>query len=144
MVKRTFSALLREARQHDDYWVQWIVSEFTEDLCRRMDSLGLSRTGFAHKINDSPAYVTKVLRGEENLTARSMAKLARAVGCVVRIHLSPVGTYGVWLDLGDGAVRKPIAATNFDAVAFSDDPGSVPAQVAPSSHGAGSTVGVTG
>lgn len=128
MAKATVRALLQEARQHADYWEHWIVSEFTEDLCRRMDAIGLSRAGFARKIGDSPAYVTKVLRGEENLTAKSMAKLARAVNCVVRIHLAPVGMYGVWINLGEGPSTS-FAAGNQTGVAFPGEPGAVVAQV---------------
>jgi len=127
MAKATIASLLKEARQHDDYWEHWIVSEFTEDLCRRMEVLGLSRAGFARNTGDSPAYVTKVLRGEANLTARSMAKLARAVGCVVRIHLAPVGTYGVWISLGEGTPVSS-AAGNQSGVAFPSEPGTSPAR----------------
>jgi len=127
MAKATIKALLQDARQHDDYWEHWIVSEFTEELCRRMDTLGLSRTGFARKIDNSPAYVTKVLRGEENLTAKTMARLARAVGCVVRIHLVPVGTYGVWIDLGEGIAAS--VAGNQSGVAFPGQTGAPVAQV---------------
>src|SRR5687768_2803539 len=117
---RSIKATLEEARRHDDYFEEWIVSEFTEELSRRMEVLGLNRTAFATKIDSSPAYVTKVLRGEENLTAKTMAKLARAVGTVVRVHLAPPGSYTVWIDWGNAEFATPVSAANMSAVAFGE------------------------
>lgn len=131
----TIQVLLREVRQHDDYWEEWIVSDFTEELCRRMEVLGVSRKGLAERINSSPPYVTKVLRGEDNLTAKTMAKLARAVGSVVRVHLAPVGTYTVWLDMGGREIKQP-DATTLAVVAFESDQ---PKQVRMSLQSAAST-----
>lgn len=109
---KTITAMLRESARHEDFWQQWLISDFTEELARRMDVLRMSRTAFAEKIGSTPPYVTRVLRGEENLTAATMSKLARAVGSVVRAHLAPLGTYSVWLDLSDsdrgrGAPGRP-------------------------------------
>lgn len=116
-------AILRQAARHDDYWQQWLISDFTEELARRLDVLKMSRTAFAEKIGAAPPYVTRVLRGEENLTAATMSKLARAVGSVVRIHLAPLGTYSVWLDLSDSYPQKPpILAANCSTEAFDAPP----------------------
>jgi transcriptional regulator with XRE-family HTH domain len=133
------NAMLREARSHDDYWVQWIVSDFTEELCRRMDVLGISRKALAQRIKKSPPYVTKVLRGEQNLTAKSMAQLARAVQSVVRVHLAPTEAYTVWLDLGESDISHPSPAANLDDVVFS---GERPTAVQMSLHSAMSATDV--
>jgi transcriptional regulator with XRE-family HTH domain len=136
----TIKAMLREARRHDDYWVQWIVSDFTEELCRRMEALGISRKGLADRIQKSPPYVTKVLRGEQNLTAKSMARLARAVQSVVRVHLAPADTYTVWLDMGDSGAQQSRPAANLEDVVF---PGGHTAPVQMSFHGAMNAADVT-
>jgi ribosome-binding protein aMBF1 (putative translation factor) len=47
-----------------------------------------TRKDFAASINASPAWVTKVLRGDVNLTIETMAKLAAAVGWELRIAVS--------------------------------------------------------
>ncbi|MBI2207163.1 MAG: helix-turn-helix transcriptional regulator [Candidatus Rokubacteria bacterium] len=117
---KSIRSILEEARRHDDYYEHWIVSDFTEELCRRMEARGLTRKSFAEAIGSSRAYVTKVLSGEENLTAKTMAKLARAVGSVVRVHLSPVGTYTVWLDV-PGSLPQPAMTSNMSsAVNYGD------------------------
>lgn len=120
---KVVTGMLREAARHDDFWQQWLISDFTEELARRMDVLRMSRTAFAEKIGARPPYVTRVLRGDENLTAATMSKLARAVGCVVRVHLAPLGTYSVWLDLSDSYPQKPpILAANCSTEAFDSPP----------------------
>jgi DNA-binding transcriptional regulator YdaS (Cro superfamily) len=136
----TIKAMLREARRHDDYWVQWIVSDFTEELCRRMDVLGISRKALADRIQKSPPYVTKVLRGDQNLTAKSMARLARAVQSVVRVHLAPAEAYTVWLDVGEADVRQSRPAANLEDVVF---PGEHGTAVQMSLHSAMSATGIS-
>ncbi|MGL4398710.1 MAG: helix-turn-helix domain-containing protein, partial [Luteolibacter sp.] len=50
------------------------------------------RTALADKIGSSPAYITKILRGETNFTLDSMVKIATALGCELTIGLRPVPT----------------------------------------------------
>ena len=90
---------LRERAKGDDaYWTELALLEFTEDVVARMEHLGLSRSELASRIDSSPAYVTKILRGSSNFTLQSMVKIARAVGCGLRTHLQPEGTESRWLD----------------------------------------------
>lgn len=95
---RSFRQLFEEARQHDDYWTEGLIIEFTEELARWMKEKKVSRSELAVRIGHSPAYVTKVLRGNANFTAATMAKLAKAVGAEVRIHLAPSGSRTTWYD----------------------------------------------
>jgi len=97
----TFAELLERAQRHDEFWEEDIAADFTEELVRWMEEKGISRSELAARIGHRPSYVTKVLRGTVNLTAASMAKLARAVGARVRIHLSPPEARTVWYDIHD-------------------------------------------
>jgi transcriptional regulator with XRE-family HTH domain len=97
-MKTTFKALFEEARQHDDYWTEGLIIEFTAELSRWMGERKISRSALAARIGHSPAYVTKVLRGDANFTAATMTKLARAMGAEVRIHLAPTGSRTTWFD----------------------------------------------
>jgi len=84
----SFDNLYREAESQDDYWSAGAVHEFTEELCHRMDEQGITRVELARRLGSSPAYVTKVLRGNANFTLTTMAKLARALGCELRFQLA--------------------------------------------------------
>jgi transcriptional regulator with XRE-family HTH domain len=87
----TFQDLYREAQQHDDYWVAGLIQEFTEALANRMEAAEISRSELARRLGSSPAYVTKVLRGNGNFTLTTLVRLARAVGMEVRLDLVPPG-----------------------------------------------------
>ena len=50
----------------------------------------MSRAVLARRLGTSQAYVTKVLRGNVNLTLATLVGLAQAVGREVRLDLAPV------------------------------------------------------
>jgi transcriptional regulator with XRE-family HTH domain len=67
---------------HDDdtYWVEMAKTQFALSLEQHRRALGLNYKAVADRYKRSPAYITKVFRGDENLTIASMVKLARALG----------------------------------------------------------------
>ncbi len=88
MKPTSFDELYREAESHDDYWIAGTIQEFTEELSRRMEEEKISRGDLARRLGTSPAYVTKILRGNANFTLATMVKLARALGMELRIRLA--------------------------------------------------------
>lgn len=89
LARESFAALFAEAKQHDAYWVADAIYTFTEELHRLAVDAGLTRTELARRLEVSPAYITKVFRGDVNFTIETMVRLARAVGAEVQIHLRP-------------------------------------------------------
>ena len=89
MTKKSFKKLLEEARKRDMYWVASVILDFTEELDKMMKAKGISRSDLARTLGVSPAYITKVLRGNVNFTVDSMVRLARVTGATVHIHLAP-------------------------------------------------------
>lgn len=104
----SFAELLERAQRHDEFWEADIVGDFTEELVRWMDEKKISRSELASLIGHRPSYITKVLRGTANLTAASMAKLARAVGARVRVHLAPPQSRTVWYDVFDSGSAEQV------------------------------------
>lgn len=80
------------ARQTPAYRAEGASIQFTEDLVARMEACGVNRSALAEKIGSSPAYVTKILRGDTNFTLDTMAKIAAALGCELSIGLRPLPT----------------------------------------------------
>ncbi|MBC8876063.1 MAG: helix-turn-helix transcriptional regulator [Planctomycetes bacterium] len=103
--KYNAQALFDEATKSDAYWIEKALLEFTEDVIGRMEQLNMSRSELASKIDASPAYVTKILRGSTNFTLQSMVRIGRAIGCELRTHLQPEGMQSRWFDL---LVSKPV------------------------------------
>ena len=89
MKSDTFDALYAEAETHEEYWVAGMVQEFTEEVVRLMKERRVTRSELARRLGTSPAYVTKILRGNANFTLASMAKLSRALGAELRLQLTP-------------------------------------------------------
>ena len=78
------------ARETHAYRAEGASIRFTEDLVAAMKSSGLTRSALADKIGTSPAYITKILKGETNFTLDSMVKIANALNCELAIGLTPL------------------------------------------------------
>lgn len=80
-------AFIENAKQGDSYWVEKAKLGFAMALERWRRDSGLSNTELAAKIGTSPAYITKVFRGDTNFTIETMSKLARACGGQLDIQI---------------------------------------------------------
>ncbi len=89
--RKSFAELLTEAKQRDAYWVAEATYTFTEELHKLAEQKGLGRADLARLLGVSPAYITKVFRGDVNFTVETMVRLARAVGGKLHLHLTPNG-----------------------------------------------------
>lgn len=83
----SFSDLIRDAKTRDDYWIEDGILQFTLQLDELMRKQGVSKTELASRIGASQPYVTRLLKGRDNLTIATMVKLARAVGAKMQISL---------------------------------------------------------
>jgi predicted transcriptional regulator len=89
MKKRSFQELFDEAKERDAYWIESAILDFTEGLHKTMEASGVSKSDLARRLGVSPAYITKVLRGNVNFTIDSMVRLIRAAGGEVHIQVIP-------------------------------------------------------
>lgn len=81
---------LNEARKSDEYWMDSAKLDFAIAIEGRRRVLNKSYADLARAMNTSNAYISKVFRGDANLTIESMVKLARAVGCNINVDLLPI------------------------------------------------------
>lgn len=89
MKKKSFKELFDQAKERDTYWVASLILDFTEGLHKMMEANGVSRSELARRLEVSPAYITKVLRGNVNFTLDSMVRLVRAAGGEVSLQVAP-------------------------------------------------------
>ena len=82
-----YSELLRRATNSADYWTQVAIRTFVRDLSNRMAEKDMNKAALAQRIGASPAYVSKVMRGDANFTLETMTKLAMAVGGKVQARI---------------------------------------------------------
>lgn len=83
----TFKRRLEKAKQNLHFSVQRVILDFTEQVIRRMQILGINKAGLAERLDTSPAYVTKMLKCETNFTIESMTKLANVLEAGLEIRL---------------------------------------------------------
>lgn len=76
----SFKDTFKAAEEQDEYWAELAILEFTSQLNRLMLEKNISKVELARLLGTSPAYVTKVFRGDANFTMRSMVKLSRVLG----------------------------------------------------------------
>jgi transcriptional regulator with XRE-family HTH domain len=87
---KKYAELLKRAKDSYHYYKQLAMRGFVSDTVRRMEARNMSRVELAAALGTSPAYVTKILRGDVNFTLDSMAKLAHAVGGTLRVSIEDV------------------------------------------------------
>jgi|GEM_PF-1801917 len=109
MKKKTFKELFEESRKRDEYWIAYAKMEFTEKIRHLLEDKRETKAGLAKKLGKSPAYITKIFRGDANFTLESMVKLVRALGGRLKIEpvievKKQVKTEMKWLNIYDKGV----------------------------------------
>ena len=79
MSKKIADYLLK-AKKRDNYWIEDAKIEFALSFEHFLDKSGMNKAELAKRLDVSPAYISKVLRGDANVTIETMVKLIRAVG----------------------------------------------------------------
>lgn len=87
-ISHKIKAFMDKAAQSDGYWANKVKLAFAVSLDARRKKAGMSYKDMADQLETSSAYMTKVFRGDANLTIESMVKLARSTGG--RLHLDIV------------------------------------------------------
>ena len=76
-----------DAKKKDAYWINQITLQFATALWNKMQANGIKPSQLAKIIGTSPAYITKVLRGDANYTVETLYKLSKAVDCKIQINM---------------------------------------------------------
>lgn len=114
-----FQQILERSKKRDKFWTETAILEFTEEMTARMEQLKISNTQLAERLNVNPAFVTKLLRGNNNFTIETMVKLSRALDADLRIHMQPTGTISQWINvLKEKPAAQPVSQTDWNTKAF--------------------------
>jgi len=102
-----FHAILERSRETNAYWVEKAIIECTEEMIARMEDGKISRSELARRLGKNPAFVTKLLRGDNNFTFETAVKIARALDMDFVPHLRPQGWNTRWLDFSPSKKQEP-------------------------------------
>jgi transcriptional regulator with XRE-family HTH domain len=78
-----------EWRDDPDYLYEGVVLELTEQIVARMKERGIRRSDLADRLGTSRAYVTKLLDGQDNMTLKTLARVANALEMKVDAKFIP-------------------------------------------------------
>ena len=76
----SFEKARERAKRRTPYYEEKLLLDASSTILREMDARGITRKKLSERLHVSPAYVTKVLRGNANLTLESLARIGAALG----------------------------------------------------------------
>ena len=96
-----FSELLAAARQKDSYWESRLRHQFASSVLEALAERGISQKEYAKKADVSAGYVSRVLAGNENLSLRTLVKLARVLDLDLDLRVYPKAPTFLQIDQDD-------------------------------------------
>jgi transcriptional regulator with XRE-family HTH domain len=87
MRRKVYKEYFKKLEQSESYSYADALYAFIEDLHMATVEQKISYSHLADKIGNSPTYITRVMRGDYNLTIDTMVKLARAVDLKLKLGL---------------------------------------------------------
>lgn len=73
-----------------------LLLDINEQIVAQLQQSGMRRSELADKLGVSRAFVTKLLSGEENVTLKTLIRVANALGTKVRFNIGPGETSQRW------------------------------------------------
>jgi transcriptional regulator with XRE-family HTH domain len=95
---KSFKERIAELRKTRSYCQEQAKLEFVGGITRLMTAKGINNAVLAERMETSPAYVTKALRGDANFTIDSMVKITHALGGRIHIHVADSEASVRWLE----------------------------------------------
>jgi len=90
--KTHFEQLMENPEFRRLYAIEGLVTEAGEFIARLMEQQGVSKAELARRLGRSRAYVTRLLSGSANMTVRTLAEVAYALGAEVKLQAASVET----------------------------------------------------
>lgn len=100
-------ASMEENQKTDGYWIEKAKLDFSMSLEHQLRIAKMNYAALGKKIGTSAAYITKIFRGDSNVTIESMVKLARATGGELDIQIvdkTPATVQWDWTKYGGNVV----------------------------------------
>jgi len=88
----------KNLKESPDFMAESNKIGFAFEIERAIAVNGISQNKLADMIGVSPAYISKVLRGDANLTIETMTKFADAIGKVLHLYLANKGANVEWIE----------------------------------------------
>ena len=89
-MKSTYEEFAEKAENRRLLAQEGLVLEGSELVARLMNESGVTRSELAKRIGKTRSYVTQLLSGSRNMTLRTLADIAFALGAEVKMEAVPI------------------------------------------------------
>lgn len=111
----SFNKNLKKARKNAEYYEEDMLLDISSRIIDVMENRKITRSLLANKLDVSPAYITKILRGNTNMSIGTLAKVAFALElkweCVLIPQNSKIGVYSLVHEGGATQICKTETTT---------------------------------
>lgn len=84
-----FERKLAASKDTPEYELEWLLLDIEEALHTSMEAQGITRSELADRLGTSRAFITKLLGGQENLTLKTLVRVANALEMKVDTRFVP-------------------------------------------------------
>lgn len=106
-MNKSFKKMFSDVKKGESYWSEKAKLDFAIELNNLLEKRGISRADFSRLLGKSPAYITKILRGENNFTIETMTKIARVLDGNLALHITPKEEkVQTWFRVLEGGQKK--------------------------------------
>lgn len=117
-ISKALRGFVEQARASDSYWVEEAKLKFALALDGRRKAAGMTYKAVAEKLGTSAAYITKIFRGDTNMTIETMVKLARATGGNLDLRIVDVAQSATSWDIATLEKVSPSQTTAASATIY--------------------------
>lgn len=110
MTKQSLQSFMKQADNAGLLAVEGAKLDFALGLARLLERASLSRSDLATQLGVSLPMVTKILRGDTNLTIETMVKATRAAQGKLHINLAAEGSQCRWFEVLNNERLRQTAA----------------------------------
>ncbi len=82
--------------------MEWLLLDLNEQIHEALTAKRVTRSELAERLGTSRAFVTKLLSGHENVTLKTLIRVASALDCTLALTVG---------GRGRGKAKTPVAAT---------------------------------
>jgi transcriptional regulator with XRE-family HTH domain len=103
---QNFKELLKAAKENWQFKAEEQKLNLALAFNKYMKKLNWNNADLARELGTSRAYITKIMRGDQNLSIDKITEIADALGADAHFHLSEKGTTGQWLEFASVANKN--------------------------------------
>lgn len=85
-----FASEIENLKDDPVFVLEGVLIELTDLIVEEMKKQGISRSDLARKMGKKPSFITRVLRGNENLTFSTAVQIGLALGLKLSVGFKPM------------------------------------------------------